>query len=385
MFNYITRATAFLAIAILDTATAIRNNDKWYGLHRLYYSKGHEVTDVQTKCNQVIEGDPKECMIVCVEVTSIRNGDELVNEYSRVSERKCGASWEHDGHDGDDKDWKGHTKWPTYSPTQFPTYYLTESVDNGHGADAKWTGDGHECIIDWTDDAWTSSMDESPVSGGSKGSKSGGYLEGSSSGYSKNSKSKGRYSKSSKSKSGKGGIQSKTLNSKGGKGGSQSKSLKVHYFDNVKGGGGSSYSKSSKSSGAGDVDDRDATTLEPTPNKWEAPSWSSGAGIDKGDKGLGSSKSSKPESTSWPSSAGAIKEVDSSGSSKSSKLAGNSREWESAKWSGGGLVKGGKGSGSSKSSKPAEGSSDVLDGKGSSSPETVPDGESGRWSGGVAL
>ena len=376
MINHIARGTALLALANLSTVAAIRNNnyDKPHGLLRkLYYIEGHKVTDVQTKCNQVIEGDPKQCMIVCVEVTSIKNGDELVDEYSRVSQRECENGGEHDGHDGDNEDWEGHTEWPTYSPTQFPTYYPTVSVDDGQGADAKWTGDGHGSIVDWTDDGWTSSTDESLASGGSKGGKSDGYLEESKGGYSKTSKSKGGYSKGSKSKSGKGGSQSKTSKSKGGKGESQSKSSKVYYFDNVKGGEGSGHRKS------GDVGDWEASIHEPTPDEWEAPSWSGGAGIVVGDKGSGSSKSSKPESASWSGGAGVIKEIVGSGSSKSSKLAG-SHEWESAKWSGGGLIKGGNGSGSSKSSKPAAGSSDVLDGKGSS-PDTDSDGESGSWSG----
>ena len=222
MINHsIAHATALLALADLSTAAAIRtNNDKPHGgLRKLYYSeKGHEVTDVQTKCDQVIEGDPKQCMIVCIEVTSIKNGDELVDEHSRVSQRVCEAGWEHDGHRGDDEDWKGrHTEWPTYSPTLFPTY-------NPTGADAKWTGDGHESVVvvDWTDDGWTRSTDESLASGGSKGGKSGGHLEGSQGGYSKSSKSEGGYSKSSKSKSGNGGSQSKTSKSKGGKVESQS-------------------------------------------------------------------------------------------------------------------------------------------------------------------
>jgi len=383
MINHISRAIAVLSLADLSTTAANRNNDKPPGLRKLYYSEGgHEVTDVQTKCDQVIEGDPKQCIIVCVEVTSIKNGDELVDEHSRVSQRECEAGWEHDGHRGDDEDWKGqHTEWPTYSPTQFPTDYPTGWVDGGYGADAKWTGDGHESVVDWTDDGWTSSTDESLASGGSKGGKSGGYLEGSKGGYSKTSKSEGGYySKSSKSKSGKGGSQLKTSKSKVGIVGSQSKSSKVHYVDNVNGGEGSGYSKGSKSSGAGDIGDWEATILEPTPDEWEAPSWSGGVGFVEGDKGSGSSKSSKPESASWSDSAGAIKDVVGSGSSKSSKLAGDSREWESDKWSGGGLIKAGKGSGSSKSSKPAGGSSDVLDGKGSS-PNTDSDGESGSWSG----
>ena len=189
---------------------------------------------------------------------------------------------------------------PTYSPTHFPSYYPTESVDNGHGADAKWTGDGHESIINWTDDGWTSNTDESLVSGGSKGGKSSGHLEGSKGGYSKNSKSKGGYSKSSKSKSGKGSSQSKASKSKGGKGGFQLKSLKEHYFDNVKGGEGSGNGKSSKSRGAGNVGDWDATILEPTPGEWGAPSWSGGVSSDVLD-GNGSSPNTDSDgvSDSW--------------------------------------------------------------------------------------
>jgi hypothetical protein len=126
MINHnIARGTALLALAGLSTVAGIRNNDydKPHGLLRkLYYSEGHDLNNVQTKCNQVIEGDPKQCMIVCDEVTSIKNGGELVDEHSRVSQRECEAGWEHGGHK--------HTEWPTYNPTQFPTYYPTVSVDD---------------------------------------------------------------------------------------------------------------------------------------------------------------------------------------------------------------------------------------------------------------
>jgi hypothetical protein len=54
---------------------------------QVYYSEGHfEVTDVQTMCEQVIEGDPKQynIIIICDKIASIKKGDELVGEYSKV-------------------------------------------------------------------------------------------------------------------------------------------------------------------------------------------------------------------------------------------------------------------------------------------------------------
>lgn len=423
MINYITRATAVLALVQLNSVATIathRDNkdNKRRGLRKLYYSQeGHEVTDVQTKCEQVIEGYPKQCIIVCVEVTSIKSGDALVDEYSKVKQHECEAGWEHDGRgDGDeDVDWDGQNEWPEYSPKQFPTSYPTGWADDGRDADTALIGDGRDRVVDWTHVGPTSYTDEVLLLlGGSKGSKSGG-------GYSKGTN--GGYSKSSKSTGGKGIGQSKS--SKG-----------VHYGD-VEGGEGSGHSsKSSKSSGLGSVGDWDATIPEPIHDEWGVASWSSGAGITGEDKvsssskssktesvgwsgsatvssksskiefeswsdgagarnGSGSSKSSKPisesaswsrsvgdssksakqDSGSWSSGAGVVKEGNGSVSSKSSKLVADSGEWESAKLSGGG-----KGSGSSKSSKPAGSSADILDGKGS-----IYDGESGGWSGGAAL
>ena len=388
MIKYITCATAILALIGINSVAAIRSNNdsKWqHGLRKLYYSKGHEVTDVQTKCEQVIEGDPKKCIIVCVEITSIRNEDELVGEYSKVNQRECEAGWEQDGHDGNDVDWEGHPEWPTYSPTQFLTFYSPELADDGHDADNMWTGDGHDRVIDWTDNGSTSYTEEILVAGGSKGSKSDGYSKGLNGGYSKSSKSKG------------------------GKGCGQSKSSKLYFINNVKGGGGSGYSKSSKSSGVGNVGDWDATILEPIHDESEASSWFGGAGIIEGDEVSSLSKSSKSQSARWSSGTGVIKEGSGSSSgssksskpttaesanwsggvggssksskprsgsgsgsdsSKSSKLVADSGKWESAEWFGGV-----KGSGTSKSSKPAGGSADVLDGNGS-----ISDGESGGWS-----
>lgn len=431
MISYIT-TTALLALAELNAAAAaIRSNEyyKRHGLRKLYYSEGHEVTDVQTKCNQVIEGNPKRCVIVCIEMTSVEEGDELVDEYSKVSQRKCEAGWENNGHNGDGDDWNGHTDWPTYSPTtQFPTNYPTGWFDDGHHVDTKWTGDGNERVIGWTDDGLTSYADESLVSEGSKGGKSGGYSKGSKSGHSKSSKSKGGYSKNSKSKGG----HAKSSKSTGSKGGRYSKSSKEYYVGNLNHGKGLGYSKSYKSSGAGDVGDWDATILESTPNEWDSASWSGGVGVIEGYNDSGSIKSSKPESVSWSSGAGTIMVGKGSGSSESSKTesviwssgavsSGKSSKLitESASWSGGvggsgksskseplgwsggagvnkegngsgssksnkqagnSLIKGGKGPGSSKSSKHAGGSGDILDEKGSIS-RTVSD----SWSGGGAL
>jgi hypothetical protein len=361
MINYITCATALLALVKLNSVTAIyskNDSERQHGLRNLYSSEGHEITDVQTKCEQVIEGDPLQCIIICIEVTSIKKGDEHIDEYSKVNQRECEAGWKHDGHSGDVVDWEGHTEWTTYSPAQFPTSHPTEEADYGHDIDSRWTGDGYDRIIDWTDDGWTSRTDEILLSGGSKGSKSGGYSK----------RSKGEYSNRSKSKSG---------NSKSGKGSGQSKSSKVYYFDNVKEGVGSGYGKSSKSSGVGDAVNWYATILEPIHDEWEAEasSWSIGAGIVQGNRVSSSSKSSKLESVGWSSGAGTIKKGNGSGSNKSFKLAADSDEWKSAKSSGGG-----KGSGSSKSSKPAGGYADVLDGK-----RSISDGSSGSWSGGAAL
>jgi hypothetical protein len=427
MINYITRATALLALIELDSVAAIRgrNDGKRHGLRELYYSEeGHEVTDVQTKCEQVIEGYPMQCIIVCVEVTSIKNGDALAGEYSRVNQLECEAGWEHDRQGGGDEDviWEGLTEWPTYSPTAFPTSYPMRWANDGHDANIMWFGDGHNRIVDWTDDGRTSHTGEVIVLGWSKGGKSGGgFFKGSTGGYSKSSKSKG------------------------GKGGGQSKSSKGYSHDNVGGDGGSGNSKSSKSSDSGDVGrDRDETIPEPIHDERGTASWSSGAGVieedtvssksskpesvgwssDAGTKvgngsGPGSSKSSKPtvdssiswsghaagpiksskpisesaswssgvggssksskqESDSWSSDAGFIKEGNGSVSSKSSKLVADSGEWKSAKWSGSGS---GEGSGSSKSSsKPARGSADVPDGKGA-----ISNGGSDGWSGGAAL
>jgi hypothetical protein len=374
MIGYTTCAAALLALVDLDSVAAIRgikDRKRQHGLRKLYYSEEHEVTDVQTECEEVIEGDPKQCIIVCVEVTSVKNGDELVGEYSTVNQRECEAGRKHDGHDAYDVDWEGHTEWPAYSPTQFPTFEL---ADDGHDVDTMWTSDGRG-IIDWTDNDATSYTAEILMAGGSKGSKSDGYSKGSNGGYTKISKSKS------------------------GKGGGQSKSSKVYYFDNGKGGGGSGYSKSSKSSGVGYVGDWDATILEPIHDESKAASWSGGAGIIEGDKVSSPSKSSKLESVSWSSGAGVIKEGSGSGSSKSSKSTAEAASWsdgvdgssksskpQSASWSSGAAVikegsGSGSGSGSSKGSKPAEETASWSGGVSGSSKSSKPRSGSGSISG----
>jgi hypothetical protein len=422
MIKYIICAAASLGLVDINSVAAIRSNNdskQQQGLRKLYYSEGHEVTDVQTMCEQVIEGDPKQCIIVCVEITSIKKGDELVGEYSKVNQRECEADW---------IDREGRTEWHMYSSTQSPTFYPTDLADDGHDVNIIWPSDGNDRVIDRTGSGSTSHTDEMLVAGGSKGSKGSksddGYSKGSNGGYSKSSKSKG------------------------GKGYDQSKSSKLYYVDNDKRGGGSGYSKSSKSSGVGDVSVWDAAILEPISDESEAATWFDGTGITEGANvssssksskpqsdswsygaddikeggGFGSSKSSKPTtaesaswsgggssksskslSDSWSSGAGVIKEGSGSGSGSGSSKSSKSTTSESASWSGVGSGKssnlrsgsskssklvadsseresakrssGGKGSSSSKSPTHAEGSADVTDGRGS-----ISDGESGGWS-----
>lgn len=63
-------------------------------LRKLYgvATGSHFVTDVETKCEKVITGNPKVCVKVCVEVTSIKSGDSVIEETSKVSETKCEES-----------------------------------------------------------------------------------------------------------------------------------------------------------------------------------------------------------------------------------------------------------------------------------------------------
>ena len=210
-------------------------------------------TDVQTDCEEVVTGYPEVCILVCTEVTSTMKGDELVNEYSSVSQQKC---------------------------------------------------DGYEDEDGWQSGGLLGSV-SSDYSKSSKSKSVGGFGSGSSSG-----------SKSSKSKSGGSGSYSGSKSSKSGDAGSYSGSSKSSksgsgYTKSSKGSG--SYSKSSKSGGdgAGSVDTASewgATIVRAGPNEWSA-SWSNGnhypnpnikqGGYSKSSKGSGSySKSSKSDGVS---------------------------------------------------------------------------------------
>ena len=140
MVNYSASATALLALSS-QVITAInaersesvrRDGRERQGLRKL---SGFDETDVQTRCELVIEGNPLVCVKVCVTVTSMKKDDDTIEEYSEVKQEKCASGWENDGN------WKGDTEWPTYFPTQ--TYGPTQ-------------GDDEHDIVDWTDDGWKS-------------------------------------------------------------------------------------------------------------------------------------------------------------------------------------------------------------------------------------
>lgn len=63
---------------------------------RALYSWGHETTDVQTECEEVVAGHPEVCVLVCTEVTSIMIGEKLVDEYSRLRQHKCDSEDDED-------------------------------------------------------------------------------------------------------------------------------------------------------------------------------------------------------------------------------------------------------------------------------------------------
>ena len=190
---------------------------------RKLFSWQHEVGDtkhVQTDCEEVVTGYPEVCILVCTEVTSIMKGDELVDEYSRVSQHKC------EGYDDEDG----------------------------------WQSGG---LVNSGSSDYSKSSKSKSVGGSGSGSSSG--------------------SKSSKSKSGGSGSYSGSKSSKSGDAGSYSGSSKSSksgsgYTKSSKGSG--SYSKSSKSGGdgAGSVDTASewgATIVRAGPNEWSA-SWSNG-------------------------------------------------------------------------------------------------------------
>ncbi len=106
MVNY-TGTAALLAITYLS-ATSIKAEGRQatstvrvaideveqQRLRKLYgvATGSHFVTDVQTKCEEVMAGNPKVCLKVCVEVTSIKSGDSVIEETSKVTQTKCDES-----------------------------------------------------------------------------------------------------------------------------------------------------------------------------------------------------------------------------------------------------------------------------------------------------
>ena len=261
MYFY-TSATTLLAVIInlsFSSTSGINVNANQLLRRRSNDSDAHEVkrelygwgqgitTDVQTDCKEIFAGWNEVCILVCTKVTSIMNGDELVDEYSSVSQQKC------------------------------------EENDNEDG----WQSSGLVDLDSGNSDYSKSSKSKSVGSSGS----------GSSSG-----------SKSSKSKSG--GSGSSYTGSKSSKSGDYPKSSKGSGSYSKSSKGSDSYSKSAKSGGgggsaSGDIaSDWGTTTVRVSPNDWSA-SWSNGyhhysnpnikqGGYSKSSKGSGSySKSSK--------------------------------------------------------------------------------------------
>ena len=254
-------ATLLAVIINLSSTAGINVNANQLLRRRSNDSDAHEVkrelygwgqgitTDVQTDCKEIFEGWNEVCILVCTKVTSIMNGDELVDEYSSVSQQKCEENDDEDG-------------WQSSGLVDLDSGYSNYSKSS-KSKSVGGSGSGS--------------------SSGSKSSKSKSGGSGSSYTTSKSSKS-GDYSKSSKSSEGSG---------------SYSKSSK----------GSGSYSKSSKSGGdgaaLGDIaSDWGTTTVRASPNDWSV-SWSNGyhhysnpnikqGGYSKSSKGSGLySKSSK--------------------------------------------------------------------------------------------
>jgi hypothetical protein len=255
-----TSAATLLAVIInLSSTSGINVNANQLLRRRSNDSDAHEVkrelygwgqgitTDVQTDCKEIFEGWNEVCILVCTKVTSIMNGDELVDEYSSVSQQKCEENDDEDG-------WQSSGLVDLDSGN---SDYSKTSKSKSVGGSGSGTSSGSK-----------SSKSKSGGSGssytGSKSSKS--------DGYSKSSKGSGSYSKSSK--------------------------------------GSDSYSKSAKSGGgggsaSGDIaSDWGTTTVRASPNDWSAR-WANGyhhysnpnfkqGGYSKSSKGSGSySKSSK--------------------------------------------------------------------------------------------
>lgn len=153
---------------------------------RKLYSWQHEVGDtrhVQSDCEEVVTGYPEVCILVCTEVTSIMKGDELVDEYSRVSQHKC------EGYDDEDG-WQSGGLVNSGSSD-----YSKSSKSKSVGGSGSGSSSGSK----------SSKSKAGAGSDSSKSSKSGGSgSDSAGSGYSKSSKASGLYSKRSKSGGGSG-------------------------------------------------------------------------------------------------------------------------------------------------------------------------------------
>ena len=120
MVNYTVSTAALLAITCLSatsinaegrqTTSTVRtavDEVEQQRLRKLYgvAASTHFVTDVETTCQENISGNPKACVKVCHEVTSITSGGSLIDKTTKVSESKCEVStvstasdWEGDGY-----------------------------------------------------------------------------------------------------------------------------------------------------------------------------------------------------------------------------------------------------------------------------------------------
>ena len=127
MVNYFASATALLSLASLVTGASAINaaetSSQSHGLRKLYETEAKKDTITEEKCEEVISGSPPICTKVCVVVTSTKKGDEVIDEYSKVTQSKCEPAAEVRTKDE-------MTEWPTYSPTQETTYSPTKVTNS---------------------------------------------------------------------------------------------------------------------------------------------------------------------------------------------------------------------------------------------------------------
>ena len=91
--------------------------------------------DEDTKCENIVTGNPATCEHICITTVSNWIDDKLMNEYTKKPIlSKCKDGWDgdhsYDKHSSGDG-WHGYTEWPTYSPVS-------------HKRDS-WSGDGWKC------------------------------------------------------------------------------------------------------------------------------------------------------------------------------------------------------------------------------------------------